>query len=157
MLIGPATARIQLQLYQSFRISTSYTLSHRCIYPVWWLRHSFNHHLHNHFAIQGFPFLCSYGSRYPYLPSCISYLGPNTNSWTSHDFHHSSYSNEPLWFIRASVGHRVVRRNVPLDISGVVDPDLQDLTTKDMMTWALSNTEESIKESAYVVRYGKGS
>ena len=42
---------------------------------------------------------------------------------------------------------------VPLDISGAVDPGLHDLTTKDMMTWALSNTEENSKEFAYAVRY----
>lgn len=42
---------------------------------------------------------------------------------------------------------------VPLDISGAVDPGLHDLTTKDMMTWALSNTEENSKEFAYAVWY----
>ena len=43
---------------------------------------------------------------------------------------------------------------MPLDISGAVDPGLQDLTTQDMMTWALSNSEEQDKECAYAIRYG---
>ena len=43
---------------------------------------------------------------------------------------------------------------MPLDISGAVDPGLQDLTMQDMMTWALSNSEEQDKECAYAIRYG---